>query len=219
VAAKVKRLMTLTARRKDSAEELSAVRRMHERVLQAERILSGDALQAEGVPISNATVAARFDSWCAGLEEQLCEGQMSETERACLEHFVHVTGNMRPQLILCYDLEGLPRTNNEMEGFIRSIKTRYRRLSGRKNWNRYLLRYGRRVAYYEAQMREGASAAEMEERVSGVSHRRWRAARVEQRTRQEEQLKQYRVRHRRRQFLERLEVRWREATQRTSLLP
>jgi hypothetical protein len=219
VAAKVKRLITLTARRKASAEELSAVRRMHERVLQAERILSGDALRTEGIAISNATVAERFDRWCACLEEELREGELSEAERACLEHFVHVTRNMRPQLIACYDLEGLPRTNNEMEGFIRSIKTRYRRLSGRKNWNRYLLRYGRRVAYYEAQIREGVSAAEMEARVSCLSHGRWRAARAEQRARQEEQLKQYRVRHRRRQFLERLEERWRQVTQRTPLLP
>ncbi len=31
---------------------------------------------------------------------------------------------------------------NEMEGYIRGLKTRYRRISGRKNWNAYLLRYG-----------------------------------------------------------------------------
>jgi hypothetical protein len=34
-----------------------------------------------------------------------------------------------------------------MEGCIRVIKTRYRRISGRKNWDGYLLRYGRRVTY------------------------------------------------------------------------
>jgi hypothetical protein len=37
----------------------------------------------------------------------------------------------------------------DMEGYIRSLKTRYRRVSGRKNWNSYLLRYGRCVAYYD----------------------------------------------------------------------
>jgi hypothetical protein len=192
---------------------------MHTRVLEAERILSGDALQADGVPISNATVGQRFDRWCARLEAQLREEEISETERACLEHFLHVSGNMRAQLVQCYDMEGLPRTNNDMEGFIRSIKTRYRRLSGRKNWNRYLLRYGRRVAYYEAQVRRGERTAEMQAQLCGVSHKRWRTARAEQRRCQEEQLKQYRVRHRRRQFLEGLEARWRESTPRTSLLP
>jgi hypothetical protein len=191
---------------------------MHTRVLEAERILSGDALRADDLPVTNATVGQRFDSWCAALRDQVPHERESPTERRCLLHFLHVTDNMRPQLIQCYDLEALPRTNNDMEGFIRSIKTRYRRISGRKNWNRYLLRYGRRVAYYEAQVRLGVSAAEVDAQVRGISPGRWRTARAEQQARQEEQLKQYRVRHRRTQFLAKLEARWAETTPRTPLL-
>jgi hypothetical protein len=192
---------------------------MHTRVLEAERILSGDALRADKQFVTNASVGQRFDSWCAALRDQMPDEHESSSERRCLEHFLHVTGNMRPQLIQCYDLSGLPRTNNDMEGFIRSIKTRYRRISGRKHWNRYLLRYGRRVAYYEAQVRIGVSASELDAQVRALPHRRWRAARAEQHARQVEQLKQYRVRHRRTQFLARLEARWAEATPRTPLLP
>ena len=70
------------------------------------------------------------------LREQVTDSRVSATERRCLEHFLHVTDTMRPQLIQCYDLEGLPRTNNDMEGFIRAIKTRYRRISGRSNRSR-----------------------------------------------------------------------------------
>jgi len=192
---------------------------MHTRVLEAERILSGDALRADKVPVTNATVGQYFDAWCATLRDQVLQEHESASERRCLSHFVHVTDNMRPQLIQCYEVEGLPRTNNDMEGFIRSLKTRYRRISGRKNWNRYLLRYGRRVAYYEAQVRLIASATEVEAQVRGISHRRWRTARAEQHACQEEQLKQYRVRHRRTQFLASLEARWAETTPRTPLLP
>jgi hypothetical protein len=130
--------------------DVCSVRRLHMRVLEAERILSGDALRAAGLPVTNTTVGQRFDAWCAVLREHVQDPALTTTERQCLEHFTHVTQNMRPQLIQCYDLEHLPRTNNDMEGFIRSIKTRYRRISGRKNWNRYLLRYGRRVVFYEA---------------------------------------------------------------------
>jgi hypothetical protein len=36
-----------------------------------------------------------------------------------------------------------------MEGFIRQIKARYRRISGRKNWNAYLLRHGRNAPFYD----------------------------------------------------------------------
>ena len=192
---------------------------MHTRVLEAERILSGDALRADTQPVTNATVGQRFDTWCAALREQVPQEHESANERRCLSHFLHVTDNMRPQLIQCYDTEGVPRTNNDMEGFIRSIKTRYRRISGRKNWNRYLLRYGRRVAYYEAQVRLDASAADLNAQVRALPHRRWRTARAEQHARQEEQLKQYRVRHRRAQFLALLETRWAETAPRTPLLP
>jgi len=43
---------------------------------------------------------------------------------------------MLPRLFHCDDVAGMPRTNSDLEGFIRSVKTRYRRISGRKNWNR-----------------------------------------------------------------------------------
>jgi hypothetical protein len=203
----------------DWQTDVRSVRRLHMRVLEAERILSGDALRAAGLPVTNTTVGQRFDAWCAVLREHVQDPALTTTERQCLEHFTHVTQNMRPQLIQCYDLEHLPRTNNDMEGFIRSIKTRYRRISGRKNWNRYLLRYGRRVVYYEAQARRNDSSSDSDARVRAVGHERWRTIRAEQRRCQEEQLKQYRVRHRRQQFLAGLEARWTEMTERTGLLP
>jgi hypothetical protein len=212
-------LQALIARRESWQEEISSVRRMHARVLAAEQILCGERLSVAGLLVSNATVGQCFDDWCATLRQQLTDSNMTPTERRCLEHFLHVTDNMRPQLIQCYDLPSLPRTNNEMEGFIRAIKTRYRRISGRKNWNRYLLRYGRRVAYYEAGVRMTGEPSTIDARVRRVGHATWRMARAEQRKCQEEQLKQYRVRHRRQQFLAGLEARWAETTQCTALLP
>jgi hypothetical protein len=192
---------------------------MHARVLEAERILSGDALRADKLSVTNASVGQRFDAWCRALQVQMQDSSLTEPERQCLEHFVPVTQTMREHLIECYDLADLPRTNNDMEGFIRSIKTRYRRISGRKNWNRYLLRYGRRVAYYEAGMRMTGAPSAIEACVRRVPHDRWRKARIEQRRCQEEQLKHYRVRHRRQQFLAGLEARWAETTHCTGLLP
>ena len=192
---------------------------MHARVLETEQILSGDALRADSLSVTNVSVGQRFDAWCCSLQAQMQDPALTEPERQCLGHFVHVRENMRPHLIQCYDLDDLPRTNNDMEGFIRSIKTRYRRISGRKNWNRYLLRYGRRVSYYEAYVRMGASPPEIDACIRAVPHGRWRTTRAAQRARQEEQLKQYRVRHRRTQFLAGLEARWAETTPRTGLLP
>ncbi len=200
----------LIERREQWREELDCVRRMHGWVLEAEAILSG-SWAGEADKVTNAGVALRFDAFVAKLKEQASEQKLSETEQRCLSHFLHVTTNLRPQLIQCYDVEGLPRTNNDMEGFIRAIKTRYRRVSGRKNWNRYLLRYGRRVAYYEAQVRSAGGEAGVNGAVGQVTPKQWRSGRAEQRARQEEQLKQYRFRHKRATFLQGLEARWGDA--------
>lgn len=200
----------LIERREQWREELESVRRMHGWVVEAEAILSG-SWAGEEEKVTNAGVALRFDAFVAKLKEQASGQQLSESEQRCLSHFLHVTANLRPQLLQCYDVEGLPRTNNDMEGFIRSLKTRYRRVSGRKNWNRYLLRYGRRVAYYEAQVRSAGGEAGVNGAVGKVTPKQWRGGRAEQRARQEEQLKQYRFRHKRATFLQRLEARWAEA--------
>ncbi len=208
-AAKLARLQDVVGRREQWRAELECVRRMHTRVLEAEGILAGQGEPDE--PVTNATVARQFDAWVARLRQEAAAGQLAETEQRCLDHFLHVTASLRPHLIQCYDVPGLPRTNNDMEGFIRAIKTRYRRVSGRKNWNRYLLRYGRRVAYYEAQVRSAGGVAGVNGAVGQVTPKQWRGGRAEQRARQADQLKQYRFRHKRAKFLQGLEARWADA--------
>src|SRR5437764_14174926 len=81
------------------------------------------------------------------MNRQLMEGSLSQLEQECLTEFLQVLSNLRPHLVQCYDHQDFPRTNNEMERSIRGLKTQYRRISGRKNWNAYLLRYVRCVAY------------------------------------------------------------------------
>jgi hypothetical protein len=47
-------------------------------------------------------------------------------------HFLKVTRSYWPGLFRCYDTEGLPRTNNELEQFFGSYRYHERRASGRK---------------------------------------------------------------------------------------
>ncbi|MBK9941539.1 MAG: hypothetical protein IPP13_07960 [Kouleothrix sp.] len=200
-------LRDILARREQWRDELKLVRRLHGDVLAAAGILSGATLEKEQQRVTNASVQQRYAQWCEELRERLTSTTLSETERRCLSHFLHVTTNMSPQLFNCYDLEAMPRTNNDMEGFIRSVKTRYRRVSGRKNWNRYLIRYGTRVAFYEARSRSG-ELAEMTAGMRRVNGYRWRQDRLAQTARQQEQLKQHRVRHQRDAYLADQEARW-----------
>ena len=108
----------------------------------------------------------------------------------------------------CYDRENFPRTNNDMERSIRGLKTRYRRISGRKNWNAYLLRYGRLVAYYEWWEQDATRRQQLVEQVSQLDHARWRQMRRETTVAQHEQLTRFRFRHKRQAYLNSLEERW-----------
>jgi hypothetical protein len=207
VRAKRTRLLAVLARREQWRDELNLVRRLHGDVRAAEGILSGTTLEKQGQSVTNARVEQRSEQWCAELRERRTSATLHETERRCLTHFLHVTTNMSARLFTCYDRAAMPRTNTDMEGVIRSVKTRDRRISGRKNWNRYLIRYGARVAFSEACSRSGELGV-MPEGMRRVNAYRWRQGRAEQTARQQEQLKPYRVRHRRDAYLADLEARW-----------
>ena len=131
---------------------------------------------------------------------------------------MQVLSNLRPYLVQCYDRQDFPRTNNEMERSIRGLKTRYRRISGRKNWNAYLLRYGRSVAYDEWWEQEAARRQQLVEQTSHLDRTRWRQLRREATTAHSEQLMRFRFRHKRQAYLASLEERWAPAAPPHSLL-
>ncbi len=130
---KLARLWAIVAERVAWEKQLGRVKRLRQWVLDAEHILSGRWVQAGDV-VSNATVGERLDAWRQDLAKQGSDGTLSELEQACLAEFLQVLTNLRPHLVLCYDQQGFPRTNNELERSIRGLKTQYRRVRGRKNW-------------------------------------------------------------------------------------
>jgi hypothetical protein len=180
---------------------------MHKWIVETERILAAEWGEPKEV-LSSAQVAQRFDRWVSELEQLAHSGTLNADEQRCLEHFLAVTQSQRPRLLYCYDVEGLPRTNTTMEGYIRSLKTRYRRVSGRKNWNSYVLRYGRSAAYYDALAQERISDQQAEQRLGHIPRERWRQARAEARQKQRVQLKMFRFKHHRDHYLKCLEARW-----------
>ena len=204
---KFDRLMVLVELRQQWSREVSEVRRMHGWLLHTEHLLSGEWRAPDEI-LTNEKVAQRFDSWGAQLAQVAVTEPLSENEQRCLTHFLKITQGLRPHLILCYDREEFPRTNNAMEGYIRSLKTRYRRISGRKNWNSYLLRYGRCIAYYDYLEQDQANEKEVEQMLKQVDHRCWRQVSAQCRQEQSDQLKIYRFRHKRELYLNHLEVRW-----------
>jgi len=197
---------------------------MQQWVLDAEDILGGNWEETKGQSsvsvqtinkkqVTNKEVGLRFDRFLQELDQELIEDGMSQTERKCLKEFLRVLHNARPYLIQCYDLEEFPRTNNEMEGSIRKIKTRYRRISGRKNWSTYLLRHGRSVAFYEWWHASPERWEQFEELAKKIDRGDWKQMKKETLSAQSEQLKRFRFRHKREVFLATLEERWASASE------
>ena len=115
-------------------EPIEQCKRMRQWVLDAEDILDGSWAEmqegrissqqkSESKCITNKEVAIRFDAFIQDLSHSIAKDVISQIERECLEQFLQVLKNLRPHLIQCYDLQGFPRTNNEMEGAILSKVT------------------------------------------------------------------------------------------------
>ena len=211
-AQKLARLQTIVAERVAWADQLAQVKRLHNWLLELEHLLD-ESLVPKGEVVSNVTVGYRLDRWRERMSTQLTDGSLSELERECLTEFLQVLSNLRSHLVQCYDRQDFPRTNNDMERSIRGLKTQYRRVSGRKNWNAYLLRYGRSVAYAAWWEQDTAHRQHLEQQAARLDRVRWRELRRETTCAQSEQLTRFRFRHKRQSLLASLEERWAVTTQ------
>jgi len=211
-AQKLARLQTIVAERAAWTEQLAQIKRLHNWLLEVEHLLD-ESLVPKGEVVYNVTVGRRLDSWRERMSTQLTDGPLSELERECLAEFLQVLSNLRPYLVQCYDHKDFPRTNNDMERSIRGLKTQYRRVSGRKNWNAYVVRYGRCVAYAAWWEQDTAHQQHLEQRAARLDRTRWRELRQETTVAQSEQLTRFRFRHKRQSLLASLEERWSVATQ------
>jgi Transposase IS66 family len=206
-AQKLARLQTIIAERASWAEPLAQVKRLHGWLLEVEHLLDR-RLETEGEVLNNVTVAKRLDHWRERMSGRLTDGSLAPLEQEGLREFLQVLTNLRPYLVQCYDHQEFPRTNNDMERSIRALKTQYRRVSGRKNWNAYLLRFGRCVAYAAWWEQDASHRQLLHQHVARLDRVRWRQLRRETSRAHHEQLTRFRFRHKRQALLASLEDRW-----------
>jgi hypothetical protein len=195
------------AERASWAESVAQVKRLHGWLLEVEHLLDRSRA-SEGEVVSNVTVGTRLDRWRERMSRQLTDGSLSPLEQECLTEFLQVLSNLRSHLVQCYDRQDFPCTNNDMERSIRGLKTQYRRVSGRKNWNAYLLRYGRCVAYAAWWEQDALHRQHLQQHAARLDRVRWRQLRRETSRAQHEQLTRFRFRHKRQTLLASLEDRW-----------
>jgi len=122
--------------------------------------------------------------------------------RAAVEHFRKVTRSYWSGLFPCYEVAGLPRTNNDLEQFFGSHRYHERRASGRKGASPALvLRGAARVVAAAATRQRVYTAKDL----AAVSRADWQRLRGELETRRQRRTERTRFRRDPRAFLNQLE--------------
>jgi hypothetical protein len=196
--------MAVTRRRLPFAERVERYRRQRGWLIDLEHLLD-----PEQEPLkTGARVAQAVDRYLADLTTS---STLDAEDRHVADHINQVFHSFWWGLFACYDVEGLPRTNNELERFIRQIKMGQRRVSGRKNVQDFILRYGA----YAALVDETESQDELLARLEQVDQEEFlrERKRLSLSLLQEEKI--HRFRFHRSDYLAELEARWTAAVTQT----
>lgn len=126
------------------------------------------------------------------------------TDQEVAQHIHQVFHGFWWGLFACYDVAGLPRTNNELERFMRQIKMNYRRISGRKNVHDFVIRYGA----YAALIDPAESLEELLLRLEEVEQDEFLQERKRLDLSLLQETKIFRFRVQREDYLSELEARW-----------
>jgi hypothetical protein len=94
------------------------------------------------------SVSQAVDLYLKSLLDQVKISGTDEDKQAASQ-INQIFRNLWWGLFTCYEVDGLPRTNNDLEQFIRRMKMGQRRISGRKNVHDFILRYGSFAAFVD----------------------------------------------------------------------
>lgn len=154
-------------------------------------------------PASGLAVAQQVQAYLEHL--QVSQAANADAwDRQVADHIVQTFRNRWWGLFACYDVAGLPRTNNELETFLRRLKTGQRRITGRKNVHDFIVRYGRFAAFLD----DTESPPALLSRLSEVPLDAFEQERAQLDLIQELAGKRHRFRHDQPIFLAALETRW-----------
>jgi hypothetical protein len=126
--------------------------------------------------------------------------------RPPVEHLVTVLRRLGPGLYRCYDVPGLPRTDNALEQFYRRLKSGQRRVTGRKRTDAFVVRAGGFAVYATAA--STAPEAALLRRLAAVPAARWQQERLTLRAAHDRQAQRRRFRRDPAAYLAALEARW-----------
>lgn len=130
--------------------------------------------------------------------------RQAPAHQAFAQHVTTWITNIGQHLLACFIEPQLPRTNNDLERCFRHAKGAYRRMTGRRNGNQYVVRYGRYAIFHEAQ----EPAALVLDRFRRVPYAAFRTERTRWRTSLEPTRQYRRFRQHPTAYLQALETAW-----------
>ncbi len=190
----------LVKRRLPFAEQAERYRRQRQWLIDLERLLDPE----RNPPKTSASVTQAVEPYLADL---ITRSTHDAEDQRVADHIHQIFRSFWWGLFTCYDVDGLPRTNNELERFIRQIRMGYRRVSGRKNVHDFIIRYGA----YAALIDPAESLEELLARMEEVDQDEFLKERKRLDLTLLEEVKIHRFRYHREEFLAELEARWKAA--------
>lgn len=198
----LRRLIKIADCRLPFADQVARLRQQRQWLIDLEHLLDPSE-QPDQLPLTSQGVAQTVDHYLTELLAQVATDTDEENQRVA----AHINETFRSRwwgLFSCYDVEGLPRTNNDLERYMRRIKTGHRRVTGRKNVHDFLIRYGR----YAACVDYRESVDDLLARLRQVSHDDFLRERRALDTALLREQKRHRFRHHQPAYLRELEERW-----------
>jgi hypothetical protein len=188
------------------AERVGPLRQAYAYLLQIAHLLEPTTSGERGVEVRQ-----RVEAHLEEVERAADAGDVPPWVQDPLRHLVTVLRRLGDGLYHCYDVPGLPRTNNELEQFYRRVKASERRITGHRRSDRFVVRVGGFAIYAIA-----ASAVpeiEVRRQLSLVAAAAWQEERAVLRANHERQVKMRRFHLDRSSYLADLEARWTQLSQ------
>jgi hypothetical protein len=139
------------------------------------------------------------------LDRLATDENLGTAAQAFLQHIQGVTARYAPGLFHCYDVVGLPRTNNDLEGDFRALKCRERRITGWAQTRQRLMRHGAWLPLQVCPLSE----AELRQRLAAVPAAAYWQERARLDRRLGQRRRRYRLRHGRDKLFGQIEQQWR----------
>jgi hypothetical protein len=185
--------------------EAADLRQAHGWLCEIARRLEPSAPEAASSP-TGPQVRQRVESYLDELATALREGRVPAGLAGPVDHLITVLRRLGHGLYHCYDVPGLPRTDNDLEQFYRRVKTLERRITGHKRSDTFVVRVGGFAVYAAAASQ--ATESTLLRQLATVPAAAWQAERATLWANQERQAKMRRFRLHRAAYLADLEARW-----------